>query len=178
MILNANFNINAQALAVYHMLVARINNEFSREYLEAGSAPWYNGREKGIVIWFGGSVATRQHAFKTTKHPQIVFVFGECRCSDGIFLDMWEVEDNKYSYYDGNVPNHLDEKYEWAYENEREEFGHAAVGDVIEQIMDRVEEFVRVHDLKEKAGYEEPSDEKQSPGFIKDFFEETEDAVS
>jgi hypothetical protein len=147
MILNTNLGIKAQALAVFHVLAEDFNNEFSSSEIEASAASWYNGRERGIVVWFDLYRKTG-----ASGKYQLVLVFGEHRCSDGIFLETWTVHNGRdiggaaghgskgnYSYF--NVPTFEDENYDKAYEN-RWEFGCGAVGDVVEAAMGLIRGFL------------------------------------
>jgi hypothetical protein len=83
--LNKNYGIGAAALAVqayiesYDGVESSWNNERHRYDAEPRVAPWYNGRERGIVIYMTGA----------RHRNQINIAIYEHRNSDSICALMW-----------------------------------------------------------------------------------------
>lgn len=164
-----NFGIDAQAMAVFNMLLDRLTEELTNYDVRVDFAPWYNGRERAIVLWVGSRLGF--------EPEQITFVFGEQRSSDNIFVDTWKTVDARYSYH--NVPNHGMNEYEAAYENRRS-FGYGAAGKASVFIFEAIEKFAKSFKMKEMVGNNPCSEiplpaSQSSPGYMKDFFDATED---
>lgn len=83
-----SFGLNHQALAILHFLAglppsfAPYDQRLGQFNVCIQTFPWYNGREQGValVIYRGSSHAG----------PCQVVAFGECRGTDGIFVEWWE----------------------------------------------------------------------------------------
>lgn len=84
--LNKNYGIKAAALAVkgyldgYDGIESSWNDEASRYLADVKCAPWYNGREAGIVVYMRGAHSKGQLNLAIYEH----------RNSDNICVLMWE----------------------------------------------------------------------------------------
>jgi hypothetical protein len=74
-----DMNIKMQALLVLRALSDRDMPDAWR-LIQSGTSAWYNGRERGVCITF------------LRKGKSLAVTFGECRNSDSIFIDHFEVK--------------------------------------------------------------------------------------
>lgn len=107
--------------------------------------PWANGREQCYAGVF----------YADPKKECLVVVFGECRGSDGIFVDYWR-EKQLPSVEDVTWEN---EGYEEAYRS-RADFGYGDIGSTVEFIWNLVETWLDTSGQRPKSIREESSDSK------------------
>lgn len=128
-----NFGINAQAMAVlaflerYDGLECSWDRESGRYNANVQVAPWYNGRERGIVVYL--------HAMNSPA--QINIAIFEHRNSDKICAALWE---------DSNCtlnPPTLNDMPEEVYNdgNWTESWGYGEVADVAGWVYDQLDDF-------------------------------------
>jgi hypothetical protein len=73
------FNVHPIAYAVANVVNIHLSEDCVRYPYELKTYPFYNGREKGILLTFG----------KLIDRQMLCIVFGEHRNSDNIFVDSW-----------------------------------------------------------------------------------------
>lgn len=129
-LVDTTLGIKSQAYAILHCLVDRY---IDLKGLYPQTAAWYNGREKGIVIFM--------HSWSANK--QINISFGDHRNSDSIFVDVWETEGTM------NPPTVKDFTEE-AYTNRRY-FGYMEILPAVEYIIESAQKYInRVKPVEEK----------------------------
>jgi hypothetical protein len=117
MMLNKNYGIGAAALAVQSYIESRDgiepswNKERGRYDAEPRVAPWYNGRERGIVIYMNNHNHTDQINIAIYEHRnsdnicalmwrQKTYINPPCLATlpEDVFKDKWDVTES-WSYY-------------------------------------------------------------------------------
>jgi predicted transposase YbfD/YdcC len=77
-----DMNISTQALLVLRALSRQdIPDDWDVTTLETSA--WYNGRERGVCV-----------TFRHKKSKYLAITFGECRNSDSIFIDHFDIKCN------------------------------------------------------------------------------------
>ena len=100
--------------------------EILEDMLQIKTAPFYNGREASLCITFGSWLGDTQR----------IFVFGENRNSDNIFIDCWDAKTF------GNIPTVKDFTEE-AYQN-RKYLSYNEIYEAAEYIKQKMAEFIPV----------------------------------
>lgn len=124
---DTTLGLSEQATAVMAMLSKRepdfVPYKDSEYIIEINSSAWYNGRERGICL-----VVRRMLSDKTC----LIVTFGECRGSDGIFVDAWDMTDKAYQ--------------------ERKEFGYGRTDLAVRHILNVMETFYVAQTPKAEVG--------------------------
>ena len=134
------FGVNEQALAILALLEQTTPNfaeYIDKEYqISFNTYPWYNGRERGIVI----SMQPDQIG-EVNKTLHIAFF--ECRNSDSIHCLRWET-----SYFYLNSPtfeNARDKAFPDKSSSPYKSFPHEAIGECKDWIINEFTEFYEAH---------------------------------
>ena len=114
--------VSSQAWAVFYGLKSR-GIEMPSNF-RCHNKAWYNGRENSMVLSI--------YAFPLDR--QLNVVFGECRHSDSLVVDVWESKGVV------NPPTWQDKGYEEAYSN-RKSFPCLNVNGACDYIVDRTTSF-------------------------------------
>lgn len=128
MFLDRNFGIGAQAKAVHAILEARDGlepswNEDCRRYMAyVQVAPWYNGRERGIVVYLREGL------------EQLNIAVYEARSSDEICVLHWE------RYTGMNPPTLNDFPYD-CFEGFEDRWNYGQITEVAESVVEYLEAF-------------------------------------
>ena len=135
--LSLHLGVNSQAWAVLHLLQAYEESieSLGVPLMRADSYAWYNGRERGI------SIVVSQYFEKMG----LVCVFGECRNSDSIFVDVYEkvgaaVYESKKGTF---APSYLDAGYEEAY-RKRKFFNPGEAGKAADFVWKKIQAWAKV----------------------------------
>lgn len=126
-IADPHLGINKQARAVLAYLdtepsFAKYENGFYD--IDISTHAWYNGRERGV------SLTISRLGFRGC----LVVTFGECRNSDGIFVDAWELPGAPYN--GPTTEGFTDDAYK-----ARKTFPEGAAGKAGEYIFEKLADF-------------------------------------
>jgi hypothetical protein len=123
-----NFGIGAQAIAILAFLENRDGLECSwngeRYCAMVRSAPWYNCRERGIVVYL-------QH-----RDRQINIAFFEHRVADRIYAALWESDSTINPPSLNDLPGETYNEGNWT-----ENWSHGEVSQAADWVYARLEEF-------------------------------------
>jgi hypothetical protein len=128
-----DMGISAKARAVLAMLAGQEwGMEVPKYSADIYTYAWYNGREHGVAM-----VVAKNPMGVPAERERLVFVFGECRNSDSIFLDKWMDTES------GICPPTLKDFTEEAYALRRR-FEYGAVGKTADAIIKDVRKFLGI----------------------------------
>jgi hypothetical protein len=127
-------NLNAQALALLHLLGGEEIGSHAAPLEDSGSAlnfitetaALYNGRERGIVL------AVRKDW--TTTKPALYIFWAECRSSDALFVLRWQGLPGLNPPTIADIPEEA-----W---DLREVFGFADLAGARRHILDAIERYI------------------------------------
>jgi hypothetical protein len=139
---NTSLGLSAQALAVLAMLADREPCNVSADYdaqarrydIEVETRPWFNGRERGVLLMIQRGVLAK---------TKLLITFGEARNSDNIFIDSWLSTESFL-----NPPTVADYPDE-AYEN-RKYVPYGQVGEAVRVIEGKIREYMLSPASREK----------------------------
>lgn len=139
-LVDLSLGVNCQAWAVAHYLT-RVENNYGFDRVE--TAPWYNGRERGLVFSFGW--------WQYLKPVLRIAVF-EHRNSDDIVALEWQVPN-----WGMNPPTMASEgNLAYQTDNKWNDLAHSIpvgrAGDMAIWVQSRLREFADKHQLPNKEG--------------------------
>lgn len=130
------FGIKSQALAILQLLAgqdptfADWDPKTGRYDISIQTFPWYNGSEKGVCLVVRAG-RTR------LGEPHLHIAFGECRSTDGIFVEQWEAREP----FNCPTLENRDEKVGDAAYKDRASFPCGQIGQAADFIVDCMTEF-------------------------------------
>jgi len=119
-----NFEVSQQAVAVLAYLMGDWYIEDVNTYTYCHTAAWYNGRERGFSI-----------TVSMLRNENLIVTFGECRNSDGIFVDHWQ---GKPDINPPTVQDFSDEIYA-----RRKYFNWGDAAKAADYVRDLIEQYIK-----------------------------------